>query len=155
MPYSFQIGKEDEKKIARAFGKELNVSPKHANEICAAILGKMLGNALEYLKKVQEKKAFVPFRRYAKKVPHRKGGTRGRYPVKTAKMIVRILENAKANAEHKGLDTERLKIIHATAYKGLELQRLRPKGGGGHGFMHMGRFANIQLTDIEIILKEV
>ena len=147
MPYSFQIEKEDEKKIAKAFGNELNISPKHANEVCYAIKGMLVDKALEYLKRVQEKKEFIKFRRYKKKIPHRRKGIPGRYPVKAAGKISEILLNVKANAEYKGLNTERIKIIHATAYKALTLERIKPKG--------RARPSNIELTNIEIIVKEV
>ena len=144
MPYSYQGETEG---TARAFGKEVNVSPKHANEICFAIKGRRVDAALGFLKKVQAEEAYVPFRRYNKKVPHRKGGQPGRYPVKAARIVARVLENAKANADHRGLDTEKLKVEHASAYKAMVLERGKPKG--------RWKAHNIELTDIEIVVKEV
>ena len=149
MPYSYELDEEDEKTTAKAFGKELNISPRKANEVCHAIKGMKLDKAVSYLEKVVKKEAFVPFRRYNKRVAHRRGGIPGRYPVKVAKKIIELLENAKANAEQKGLNDERLKVEHATAYKALTLPRLKPKGGGTGPKMH-----NIELTNVEIILRE-
>ena len=112
MKFSYQVG--NEKKVAKAFGKEFNISWKHANEICYAIKGMMLNKAIVYLEKVQRKEDFVPLRRHNKQVPHRKGKGRntkaGRWPVKAAKQIVGVLQNAASNAEYKGLDVDKLKI---------------------------------------------
>ena len=102
---------------------------------------------LSYLGKVQEGAAFVPFRRYCHKVGHRKGGQPGRYPAKAAKVVAQVLANAKANADHRGLDTEKLKVEHASAYKSLVLERGKPKG--------RWKAHNIELTDIEIVVREI
>lgn len=154
MPYSYVISDKDEKNVARAYGREVNVSPKNTNEVCAAIRGMMTKKALEYLENVQAKKDFVPLKKYFKKVPHRKGGVPGRYPKKAAKRVEEVLKNAIANAEHKGLDADRLKIIHAAANKGFTLERVRPKGRGGHGIIHQGVMHNIDLTNIQIIVRK-
>ena len=154
MKYSYQgvkSEKEAEKRIAKAFGKELNISWRHANEICYAVRGMMVNKALVYLEKVQRKEEFVPLRRHKKQVPHRKGKGRvtkaGRWPVKAAKEVAAVLQNASANAEYKGLDADKLKIEHATAYKSVELERRKPKGSA---IAH-----NIELTNIEIVVREL
>ncbi|HDM89161.1 MAG TPA: 50S ribosomal protein L22, partial [Candidatus Bathyarchaeota archaeon] len=54
----------------------------------------------------------------------------GGYPVKAAKKILAILESAEANANFKGLDTENLRIIHASAYPGTKLKRYIPRAFG-------------------------
>jgi len=54
----------------------------------------------------------------------------GRYPVKAAKQVVRLLEGAEANAENKGLDTDRLRIIHAAASQGMKVKRFTPRAQG-------------------------
>lgn len=118
---------------AKASGRELRISPKAAREICATIKGMMLNEAKEFLRQVIAKKRAVPYRRYKKKLPHRRGlqkATAGRYPVKAASKILRVLESAEANAEYKGLDVERLKIIHAAAYPGAKIRRYMPRAFG-------------------------
>lgn len=155
MPYACEISKTDEKKVGRAFGKELNVSPRHVNEICRKIRGMMAKKAVSYLEKVQEKKAFVPFMRYQSKIPHRSGGIQGRYPVKASKQVGTVVKNAIANAEHKGLDADKLKIIHASGYKSFTAPRKRPKGMGGHGIIHQGIMHSMDMTNVEIIVKEM
>lgn len=143
MPYSYKGGEE---KTARAYGKDINISRKSANEVCAAIRGMKLNNALAYLEKVLKHEEYIPFRRHIKKLPHRKKGAAGRYVTKSVKKTIAILQNASANAEYKGLDPERLRIVHSTAYKGITLERTKPKG--------RAHPSNIELTNIEIVVKE-
>ena len=144
MPYSYQ---GTDKKIAKAYGKDLNVSWKHCNEVCRAIKGKNINKALAYLEKVLKKEDFIPFKRYNTGVPHRSGGQPGRYIPKSVKIIKALLENAKANAEFKDLNSDNLKIEHATASKSSTLERTKPKG--------RMKKQNIELTNIEIVVKEV
>jgi large subunit ribosomal protein L22 len=54
----------------------------------------------------------------------------GRYPVKTASQILKLIEGAEANAENKGLDTERLRIIHAATSQGMKVKRFQPRAQG-------------------------
>ncbi len=143
MPYSYQ---KSEKKTAKAYGKEINVSWKQCNEVCNFIKGKNVNKAIKYLEKVTKKEEFIPYRRYVKGVGHRTGGQIGRYPVKASKIIIKLLENAKANAEFKNLEADKMKIEHASAYKAMTLDRIKPKG--------RAKTHNIELTNIEIVLKE-
>ena len=112
----------DEAKTARAMASSLKISPKHSVEICSAIRGMDVEKAKNYLNDVIAMKKSVPFKRHNKKVGHRKGQEgwpSGRYPVKAAEQILRVLENAEANAEYKGMDTERLFIEHISSHRGL------------------------------------
>jgi len=148
-------------KTAVTFGKEINVSWKHSNEICNMIKGMMVPKAIKYLEDVTEFKDHVPYRRYFKGKAHRKtskkGVKQGGYPIKATKAVIKLLKGLQANAEHKGLDKERLKIVHATAYKSRIIPRTRPKGwGSGIGAAYnMGIYANMVLTNIEIVVKQV
>ena len=137
-----------EEPCVRAMGKEMRVSPKHAVEICRAIRGMKLSGAKEYLKKVLERKQPVPFRRHRKKVAHARAVGAGRYPVKAARAIIEVLENAEANAEYKGLDVDRLRIVHASAQKGITIPGFLPRA-----FARATPF-NKPLTNLEIILRE-
>lgn len=131
--YSITEEELDPEKTVKASGRELRVSPKSAREVCKTIKGMMLTRAKRYLKDVMTKKKPVPFRRFKKKGGHRHGLEKaftGRYPVKTAKHILKILEGAEANGEYKGLDTERLRIIHASAYPGMKIKRYMPRAFG-------------------------
>jgi large subunit ribosomal protein L22 len=131
--YSVIAEELDPEKSVKASGREIRVSHKHAREICHTIKGMMLTPTKEYLKDVMEKKKAVPFRRYNKKAGHRRGLVKtfaGRYPIKAAERILKVLENAEANAENKGLDVDKLQIIHAAAYPGMKIKRFTPRAHG-------------------------
>ncbi len=136
---------------AKASGRDLDISFKAAYEICKAIRGMMLDKAIDLLEDVIALKKPIPFTRYNKKVPHRKGLRKwpaGRYPVKAAKHILKILESVRANAEEKGLDVDRLKIIHAAAHKSIKLKRFFPRAFGRTSPKVK------QLVHVEVIVEE-
>jgi large subunit ribosomal protein L22 len=120
-------------KTAKASGRELKISHKAAREVCKAIKGMMLNDAKQYLRDVAAKKKAIPYTRYNKKLPHRHGLIKtfaGRYPIKASQQILDVLESAQSNAENKGLDVDRLRIIHAAAYQGIKLKRYMPRAHG-------------------------
>jgi len=133
--WGYSIAEEmlDPEKTAKASGREYRVSPKSAREVCKTIKGMKLTHAKQYLKDVIAKKKPVPFTRFRKKAGHRHGLVKafaGKYPVKAAKYILKVLQGAEANAENKGLDTDRLRIIHASAYPGMKVKRYMPRAHG-------------------------
>jgi large subunit ribosomal protein L22 len=131
--YSIISEELDPEKTVKTSGREVRVSHKHAREVCKTIKGMLLGKAKDYLKDVAEKKKAVPFSRYNKKAGHRRGlqkAAAGRYPIKAATKILKILEGAQANAENKGLDVDKLRIIHAVAYPGMKVKRFTPRAHG-------------------------
>jgi large subunit ribosomal protein L22 len=142
----------DPETTARAMGYEMPISFKHAVEICNAIRGMKVQEARKLLSDVIEMRRPIPFRRHKRKVGHRSelsGWKIGRYPQKAAKAVLKVLENAVSNAEYKGLDTERLIIMHASAKKGRIQRGLIPRAYG-RATPH-----NKVLTTVEIILREV
>lgn len=94
----------------RAFARNKEISAKHAREIGAVLRGMSIIRAKKYLQSVVELKQAVPFKRYNKEVPHRRGMASGRYPRKAAAEIIKILDSAKANAVQKGHAEEDLII---------------------------------------------
>jgi large subunit ribosomal protein L22 len=120
-------------KTAKASGRELKVSHKAAREVCKALKGMDLNLAKDYLRDVMVKKKPIPYTRYTKKLGH-KGGMEhrcvGRFPIKAAEQILHVVQAAQANAENKGLDIDRLKIMHAAAYPGMKLKRYTPRAHG-------------------------
>jgi len=149
--YSIIPEELDPEKTAKASGRELRVSHKHAREVCRTIKGMMLSNAKTYLRDVTEKKKAVPYKRYNKKLGHRSGLNKtavGRYPIKAAQRILRVVEAAEANAENKGLDVERLRILHAAAYPGIKIKRYTPRAHGRASPKYE------TTTHIEIVLNE-
>jgi large subunit ribosomal protein L22 len=150
--WGYSITDIDNEKMAKASGRELRVSHKHAREVCRTIKGMKLDQAKVYLRQVILKKKPVPFRRFNKHVGHRHGLEKafaGRYPVKTATEILRILEGAEANAEYKGLDLDNLRIVHASAYPGMKIKRFIQRAFGRSS----PRFNT--LTHVELILEEM
>ena len=149
--YSIIAEELDPEKTAKASGREIRVSHKAAREVCRAVKGMMLSKAKTYLQDVIEKKKAVPFRRYNKKLGHRGGLEKtfaGRYPVKTSQKILHVIEAAEANAENKGLDLDRLRIIHAAAYPGIKIKRYTPRAHGRASPKYE------TTTHIEIVLDE-
>jgi len=95
----------------RASGREVDASPKSAREVCETIKGMSIVQAKKFLQDVLFKKQVIPFRRYTKEVPHRRSHFKfhvGRYPVKAAKEVLKVIGNLEANAEFKGLDTQNI-----------------------------------------------
>ena len=149
--YSIMTEELDPEKTAKASGREIRVSHKHAREVCKTIKGMTLTHAKEYLKNVITKKQPVPFRRFRKKAGHRHGLEKafaGRYPIKAAAKVLIVLEAAEANAENKGLDLDRLTIMHAAAYAGMKIKRFTPRAHGRASPKYE------TLTHIEIVLNE-
>jgi large subunit ribosomal protein L22 len=149
--YSILEESLDPEKTAKASGRELKISHKAAREICRAVKGMMLSNAKQYLRDVVAKKKAVPYGRYNKKLPHRHGidhAYAGRYPIKASTQILGVLQAAQANAENKGLDVDRLRIMHAAAYPGMKLKRFTPRAHG-----RASPKFDVQ-THVEIVLDE-
>jgi large subunit ribosomal protein L22 len=138
-------------KTAKASGRELKVSHKAAREICRAVKGMNLVQSKDFLREVMIKKKAVPYSRYTKKLGH-KGGLEnhcvGRFPIKCAEQILHVIEAAQANAENKGLDVDRLRIMHAAAYQGIKLKRFMPRAHGRAS----PKFDTT--THVEIVLEE-
>ncbi|WP_457751130.1 50S ribosomal protein L22 [Thermococcus sp.] len=147
--YSFQDFDPD--RMARASGRDLRISPKHSIELLREINGMMLNDALKYLDDVIALKRPVPMRRFNDSQGHKpgKGFGPGRYPVKVARAVKKVLLNVKNNAEQKGLDPDRLKIIHAAAQRGPVIRGYIPKAFG------RATAFNEQTTHIEIVVEEI
>ena len=117
----------------RASGREVDVSPKAAREICASIKGMKLAQAKKFLEEVVKLKQPVAFRRYKVKVGHKSALSKfpaGRYPKKAAEKLLELLENLGGNADFKGLDSERLVILHAAASRGRKVKSHVPRAFG-------------------------
>lgn len=137
---------------SRAMGMELHISPKHAREICRTLRGMRANSAKAYLEDVVALKRPVPFKRYRRNVAHRHGlvgADAGRYPEKAAKAVLAVLENALANAEYKGMESDKLRIYHAGTLKGRTIRGWMPRA--------MGRATpkNTETVSVEMILTEV
>jgi large subunit ribosomal protein L22 len=150
--WKYSIQGLDPDKTAIASGRDLRISPKAAREICHYIKGMRLDKAKETLQEVVELKRPVPYRRHKKKVAHRKGTEgfdAGRFPQKAAGEILKLLGSVEANAEFKGLYTDRLKIIHIASHRARVIRNYIPRAFGRSSpyFNH--------LTHIEVAVEEI
>ncbi|MFH1638281.1 MAG: 50S ribosomal protein L22 [Candidatus Woesearchaeota archaeon] len=108
--------KEDNKAMAKGIG--VTVSTKQSIEICNFIRGKKVSVAKEMLKKVIAKKLAVPMKRFNRDTGHKKGIGPGRFPMKAASEILKLLKSAESNAINLGLNTDVLNISSIMANKG-------------------------------------
>jgi large subunit ribosomal protein L22 len=147
--YAFQ--NYDATKHVRSSLREKDISHKHAREIAVAIKGLSIEKARDYLQAVVNKERAIAFGRYKNQVGHRSdpGMMSGRYPQKSAKEFIKVLDNLESNAEYKGMDLDRLKIINATVHKGVLVKRFTPRA--------MGRATpkNNVLTHVELVAQEI
>lgn len=120
----------DPEKTSKAMGIEFHISRKHAHEISSAIKGMKVDVARKFLEDVSLLKRAVPYKRYTENVPHRKGMCTGRYPQKAAKNFLKVLANAESNAKYKGLDSEKMRIIHVATKKGHTFRGRFPRAQG-------------------------
>ncbi len=117
----------------RASSREADVSPKTAREVCRSIVGLTVPEARTFLEEVVALKRPVAFRRFKLKSGHRselQGFPAGAYPEKSAGEVLKVLENLQSNAEFRGLNPDRVKILHAAAYGGRKLPGYAPRAFG-------------------------
>ena len=127
--YSYAFQNYDSTKHVRASIREKKISHKHARETATAIKGLTIEKARDYMLSVIAKERAIPFRRFKNQVGHRSdpGMMSGRYPEKTAGEFLKLLDNLESNAEYKGMDMDRLKIINATTHKGVVIKTIYSK----------------------------
>lgn len=112
-----RITKTNNKKwsIARAY--DLRVHFKNTYETAKAIKGMLLNKAIQYLEQVLKHERCIPFTKFdgatgrtgqAKEF----GLTHGRWPEKSVKVILGLLQNGKSNAETKKLNLDKLVIAN-------------------------------------------
>ncbi|RLF12385.1 MAG: 50S ribosomal protein L22 [Thermoprotei archaeon] len=149
--FGYSLQNYDPDRMARASGRDLRVSWKKAVEVCRFIKGRKLSQARELLERVLRKEIMIPFTRFRKKRAHHgsiNGHPSGGYPIRVVREVLKILRNVEANAESKGLDVEKLVIIHAAAHKGMVIRKYIPRAFG------RATPYNQQLVHIEIAVKE-
>jgi len=151
MQFKYAFQNYDRTRHVRASLREKTISHKHAREIAVKIKGMPIETARNYLQDVIRLKRAVPFRRYHNEVGHKSdtGVMSGRYPQKAATEFVKLLDNLESNAEYRGMDLDRLKIINAAVHKGRKIQRFIPRA--------MGRASpKIDiLTHVELVAQEI
>ncbi|MEM0445665.1 MAG: 50S ribosomal protein L22 [Nitrososphaerota archaeon] len=129
--WRYSVRNLDPSVTVKASVREIDVSPKWSREVCAAIRGLKLTEARRLLEDVVERKRMIPYRRYRKlRAHHSQTKGAGGYPVKVAKHMLKLLDSLEANAEFKGLDTDKLVVIHAAAHKGRVISKFFPRAFG-------------------------
>ena len=156
MPSKYSQKAANPAKSVYARGSNLKVHFKNTRETANAIKGRTLRNAQKYLQDVLDHKQAVPFRRFVSCVGrkaqgkmHKDHGSRQvRWPTKSVEHVLNLLQNAEANAEHKKLNVDLLKIVHIQVN---EAPKTRRRTYRAHG--RIGPYMR-NPTHLEIILTE-
>lgn len=131
--WGYSIKGLDPDRTVKCSGREVSVSPKAMTELCRAVKGMLVKDAKRLMEDVIAMKRAIPYRRYRKEVSHRSLDAKwsaGRYPVKAAKIMLKLLEEMEANAEYKGFNLDALKIIHAASQRGRKIRKVIPRAHG-------------------------
>ena len=129
----YSIRDIDPSKTVKCAKREIRISPKVAREVCNAIKGMKIEDAKKLLEDVIAMKKAIPYRHYKGGISHKQQDDKfyaGRYPVKATNEILNLLTELEANAEHKGLDIEKLIIIHAASHRGRKIKKYIPRAFG-------------------------
>jgi large subunit ribosomal protein L22 len=130
--------------MVSAIGRNLPISTKQSIEISNFIRGKPANKAAVVLERVMKKDIAVPYKRFNADVGHKPGIAAGRYPIKACGEILKVLKNAIANAQFKGMNADDLLIRHIATQK-------------ASGAWHFGRKRRRKMkrSHLELVLEEV
>lgn len=131
---------------ARARLEDVNASYKDLAQVCGVIRNKKTDWAVGFLEKAAEGTIPVRYRKHNTRLGHRRelGGKKGRYPVKAARIVLKVLKSAMSNGKVTGLG-ESFTVLSATANKKRIYPRIAPKGRWSRSFLETSR--------VEIILQ--
>eukprot|EP00761_Pharyngomonas_kirbyi_P011149 gb/GECH01011174.1/.p1 GENE.gb/GECH01011174.1/~~gb/GECH01011174.1/.p1 ORF type:complete len:179 (+),score=21.99 gb/GECH01011174.1/:1-537(+) len=117
-----------QEKTAKARQDHVRVHYKNTYETGQALKGMSLKRAKSFLWNVIHHKEIVPFRKYtggigrhAQAKNHRTNI--GRWPIKSARCFLDIIQNAEANAVSKGLKKNRLALSHVHVNHAAKMRR--------------------------------
>jgi len=125
----------------------VDASVKDLVEVCGNVRGRPVDQAIKFLEEAAGGRRPILYRSNNKRLGHRHelGGKKGRYPQKSAQIVLGVLRSALGNAQHKGL-SEDLIVTHACANKVGKYMRYSPKGRRNPSVLRTAR--------VEIVLKE-
>jgi large subunit ribosomal protein L22 len=141
----------DPETTAKAMLRERPISLKHSKAVARQIKGMTVADAEAYLQDVIDEKRSVPFKQHNSGVGHRSdidGWDAGRYPEKVSEDLLKLIENARNNADEQGFDGEAMTIVHVAAHKVGERQGRKPRAFGRADPW------NTTLCDVELIIEE-
>uniref|UniRef100_A0A7S0CT49 60S ribosomal protein L17 n=1 Tax=Micromonas pusilla TaxID=38833 RepID=A0A7S0CT49_MICPS len=150
-------------KSAKARGSDLRTHFKNMRETAMAIKKMELQEAKKYLEEVIAMRRCIVFRRYCGGVGRtaqakNEGSTngQGRWPKKSAEMLLNILKNAESNAEVKGLDTDALSVFHIQVNRAVQQRRRTYRAHGRiNPYMSSPCHVEVVLSEaVEAVKKE-
>jgi large subunit ribosomal protein L17e len=113
-------------KSAKSKVKDLRAHFKNTYNTALAVKGMRLKKAITYMDNVLEHKAIIGFRKFTvsrhAQCKIQKQST-GRWPEKSVKAVRELLINLKANAEVRGLDTDKCVITHVVVQRAQQGRR--------------------------------
>jgi large subunit ribosomal protein L22 len=115
--------KYDLKKMVRVRGNHLPLSQKTSCEVMRYIRDRNVQKAIRLLEEVRDGTRPVPFLKFKKDVPHRKGQglSVGRFPKKVSIHTIQLLTLLLANAKDKGLSEKALTVVYSAVNPGPNL----------------------------------
>ncbi len=158
MNYSYD---QDREGVVFANIKDVNASFKDLGAVCTAIRYKTVPVAVATLEATINEGMPIPYVRHNINMGarHELGGKKGRYPIRCAKIVQKVLINAMANAKNKGMNPEHMYVIHASANKTIIARRGPSVGpssitGGPSGYSG-GRAMDLEFARVELGLSEM
>lgn len=142
-------------KTCKTVGKDLRTHFKNMFHVGRAIKGMLLNKAIAYLHEVLEHKKCIPFSRYDHSVGRTGqalmfGLTKGRWPEKSVKICLGLLQNAKSNAEVRKLDIEKLAIKNVCVNRAMKGRRRTYRAHGSiNAYLSSNCHIEIQCQEIK------
>jgi len=146
-------------KAVKAQGSDLRIHFKNTFETARAVKGLGLKVAIKYMKDVLAHKRCVPFTRFRGHVGRTGqakefGFTQGRWPEKSVKLVLSLLQNIQSNAAVKGLEEDKLVVSHVQVNRAQKGRRRTYRAHGRIGpylssNCHIELFCTTQETDVK------
>jgi ribosomal protein uL22 len=126
--YGYQPKDKDEKGLAYARVDGVDASYRDLCNVCSNVRGRRTDAAIAFLSNSIEEQKPIRTPRHNKRRGHVRslGGKKGGWPQKSIKIVLKVLKNAQANAQTKGLGDS--KIVHIAANKQAVFGRIASKG---------------------------
>jgi len=148
-------------KTCRARASDIRVHFKNTRETAQALSGLSLRKAQKFLRDVIAHRQIVPFRRFnggvgrKAQVKQHVSATQGRWPSKSAKVLLDLLRNAESNAKLKKLNVSLLKISHIQVNRAQQGRRRTYRAHGRiNAYMSNPCHIELHLTEKTLAVKK-